>query len=129
MTGPITNNQEIITQGQVGNNTINQAPPPTFRVVQRNSPKINEDGTSTFSQIIEVVAQSPPGNMLVAAGGDGVIRLGVVPTESGVMMTVSGKMDDWFFERISNPFGKYSIYVTTTKPGVDPDLRVEFNSR
>jgi hypothetical protein len=113
--------------GQTARTIINQAKPPEMRITQYYPVQNNPTGDSTLSEEIEVIAETLPNNMLVAVRGEGVTHLGVTMQRSGAESVVQGTSNDWFFQRVDNPWGRYRIYVTTTKVDVKPELRIQFN--
>lgn len=64
--------------GQTARTIVNQAKPPEFKVIE-NSPFIaDQKGGYLFSPIIEVIADSPPNNMLITVDGLGITGIDVV---------------------------------------------------
>jgi hypothetical protein len=120
-TGPIINNQGIVTQGQIGNNTINQAPPPELREVPLprgvESVKQESDGSYTLRTMVEIVAPYPPGQLQIKASAPGIIDMDVIPQRSGMSQTgPSGVRESFAFTTLMSPFGKYIIAVHLKNP-------------
>lgn len=111
----ITNNSGIITKNQSGGqNTIaNQAPPPDLKMIGPTKTTPNNDGTFTISQLAEVVARYPPGNLTLNARAEGVLGITANPQRPGIfMMGLTGESPGLAFTNLVSPFGKYIIDAT-----------------
>jgi hypothetical protein len=112
--GDITGNQGIITQGQIGNNTINQAPEPDLKTISTNTTK-NADGSQTLQALVEVVAPYPPGQLYLSATAPEIIDFSVNMQRVGIQQTGhSGTRDGMRFTTLVSPFGQYMVTIRTS---------------
>jgi len=119
MSGPIINNQGIITHGQTGgNNTvINQGPsPPRIEVVENRPIVANADATFTSVARVKVISAYPPNHLMVSAKGPSLVSLDVATDGPGTMQVVSGDNDGMRYHIISSPTGGYVVSVKTKNP-------------
>jgi hypothetical protein len=112
--GDITGNQGIITQGQTGNNTINQAPEPDLKTISTTTTQ-NPDGSQTLQALVEVVAPYPPGQLYLSATAPGIIDFSVNMQRVGMQQTGhSGIRDGMRFTTLMSPFGQYMVTIRTS---------------
>jgi hypothetical protein len=131
--------QQNVASGGIGyqaeNMTFNFAIPPELKIVEVRPVKSNGDGTFTLSELVKVVAQSQPINMMTKVRGDGVIALAIsgapTPGENfyagGKGAGYNRKMGEYFVEKFNNPNGHYLVSITTTKSDAKPEVSFAFN--
>jgi hypothetical protein len=109
--GNISNNQGIITQGQIGNNTINQAPKPDLRFGAQ-AVKKNADGTYTETLFVEIESPYPPAQLYLQANGLNIVSFEAVPQRVGMSMGgPEAVRKDFAFVTLIQPFGTYLLKV------------------
>jgi hypothetical protein len=127
--GPIINNQGIVTQGQIGNNTIvNSAPAPTIKILERVEQR-RGDGSYGENIHISVVSSYPAKKLIVGVKSPNVTNVDLVPDGGGAMFNVAKGScgDQCLGVQIGAPVvGDYWVYVNTKeKENVSLLWRVE----
>jgi hypothetical protein len=130
----ITNNHGIITQGQVGTNTINQLgpPPPRFEYVGELPAQKRPDGNYTRTFVIDLITAMPANNLLVTVKKTDVVQGGMVGFSvgpwDGVAMATNGAMDELFWTKLATPSsGRHTIQLLVRDPKAKPSITVAFN--
>lgn len=135
--GNILNNQGIVTQGQVGNNTINFGPPPPTlsvigeaKVIMPSAP----GGTGSYQLTVEIAKESRPQSLCVAVRRRpdmmGSRRMGPVmlyPTRGGVTAPSIGGNDEFATVSVDNPKGQWTVQVSLQNPQTAPEIHFSFD--
>ena len=132
--GNITNNQGIITQGQVGNNYLFQFVPPTVHIVGELEPISNKDGTWTRQLIIRLNSQSPANALIVAvarsdfaptAKVDQMMGFQIMPRGGGVSSIIGGETNGYVWRKLQTPArGEYVVYIQVASLDVKPQIQI-----
>ena len=119
----------ITSHNQMGGitaHTVNQAPEPELRPLEKNVTN-NPDGTITTHILAEVVAPYPPSSLRVVAWASGIVALSVAPQRAGMHMAGHcGTRADHAFHTLMSPMGRYMISVQTKEP-TNPRIEYQFD--
>lgn len=127
--GDVINNQGIVTQGQIGNNTIVQPNPATFNLgAYTTTPR--PDGTFEVVISTELVSQILVKLLYVSVTGPSVTDFEFKPRMGGAFSYWYGKMNDNGARAIgfNNPQpGAYAIIVHTSRVPAPNDISIRYN--
>jgi hypothetical protein len=127
--GPVINNQGIVTQGQIGNNTIVQPNPATFTFGAHTiTPR--PDGTFEIVVSSELVSQTLVKLLYVSVTGPHVTDFDFQPRMGGAFSYWYGTMNDNGAKArgFNNPQpGAYEIIVHTSKVPTPNDISIRYN--
>jgi len=133
--GDVTNNQGIITQGQIGDNYIIQFKAPTVRIIGYREPTKNSDGSFTHQLVFRLESQAPANSLLVAVKEEDVLLLPdshsmrgiyVVPVSGGATMGSSGQEQGYLWQKIQSPSrGDYVLNIRASGATVRPRVQIQ----
>jgi hypothetical protein len=139
---PVDNRGGIIIHGNnSGNPTVNNfgSLPPTYKALGSEPVRDVGNGVFVLGQLIEVISQSPPNNMLVVlqknadivepdAGPAGIQSLEVRPYSGGSTSVLEGETPTEYWHKLSTPAaGKYLIRVRTRNKNAKLAIGIAFN--
>ena len=126
--GDVNNNQGIVTQGQIGNNTIVQPNPATF-TFGAHTVRPRPDGTFEIVVSSELVSQTLVKLLCVSVTGPHVTDFDFQARMSGVFSYYYGRMTDNGAKTrgFNNPQpGAYAITVHTSKAPTLNDISIRY---
>jgi hypothetical protein len=118
----------IGSNGQTAKTIINNSKPPEWKVVE-NRNAVQDGDSYKYESIIEVVADSPPNNILFSAHGPFVMGLDVKPLTMGIVNHREGTQNGGYVYLIDQPIGRFLLTVKTTDASMKPNVDISFNVR
>jgi hypothetical protein len=132
--GDVTNNQGIVTQGQIGDNYIIQFKAPTISVIGQLPPTKNPDGTFNLQLVFRIVSQSPANRLTVAVmkddvaippNGPSIGSVDVSPRD-GIAMQSASEQDGFLWRKIQSPSaGEYVVNTKVRSEDVKPRIQLQ----
>jgi hypothetical protein len=120
------NNNSIRGNGNTQN--INCAAPPKWSALA-NKPGVQQpDGSFIYETTIQVIADSPPNNVLFTADGPGVTGIDVKPVNMTGFGSHTAQVGGNFYEAIDIPIGGFLVDIKGSKDA-KPRLGVTFNEK